>query len=463
MPATIRKAAPRADALLWNADAERLSGEALRALQLDRLKRQVAYNAANSEFYRKKFAAAGAEPGDIRSLADFARLPLMTKDEHRAAQAESLDRFGDPFALLACAPRERIVRLSSTSGTTGMPTLYTHTAHDVAVINEMHARKYWRAGLRLGHVVLQAVSLSMFTGGLPVSQGIQHLGACIVPVGADGGTARVLEFADLTRPDAILATPSFGLYLIEECLRRTGRPARALGIRRFFCVGEPGGGLPEVRSALADGFDAKVFDHTGGGHAFHGISMDEPPERYSGMQLVSEDHCLLELVDPESGAAIEQNDGAIGEMVFTFLDWEGTPFMRYALGDLIQVWDAPAAAATPGRLFKILGRTDEMLIVKGVNVYPAAIQDLIMGLRPRLSGHFRIRLDAPGPLVRPPLHLRVELGEAADRSALERQLIALCRERLRITPAIEWLAPGTLPRASGKASLVEIERGRGPE
>lgn len=454
---TVRRGAPDGDAPLWNADAERLSGEPLRSLQLDRLKRQVAYNAANSGFYRRTFTAAGAEPADIRSFEDFARLPLMTKDQHRAAQDESLERFGNPFALLACAPRERIVRLSSTTGTTGTPTLYTHTAHDVAVINEMHARKYWRAGLRPGHGVLQAVSLSMFTGGLPVSEGIQHLGACIVPVGVEGGTARVLQFAELTRPSAILATPSFGQYLIEECPKRTGRPARELGIRWFFCVGEPGGGLPEVRTALAEGFGAKVFDHTGGGHAFHGISMDEPPERYSGMQFVSEDHCLLELVDPDSKAPIEQSDGAIGEMVFTFLDWEGTPFMRYALGDLIQVWDAPPEAATPGRLFKILGRADDMLIVKGVNVYPAALQDVIVGLRPRLSGYFRIRLDAPPPLVRPPLRLRVELGEAETTPALEAELIALCRDRLRVTPVIEWLAPGTLPREIGKTSLIQFD------
>ena len=444
---------------LWNPDVENLSRDALEALQLERLKNQMIYNFDNSEFYRGQFAKAGAGPGDIKSLVDFSRLPLMDKTDQRDAQQESLDRFGHPYELLACAPRDRIIRIVSTSGTTGVPTLYTHTAHDVAVINEMNGRKYWRAGLRPGDAMVQAVSLSMFTGGLPVSEGVQHLGACIVPVGIEGGTDRVLQFIELTRPSAIIATPSFGQYLIEECPKRTGRSASALGLKRFFCAGEPGGGMPEIRKTLATGFDAEIFDHTGGGHAFHGISPAEPAERYSGMQFVSEDHCLLELIDPQTRAPIAQTDGAIGEMVFTFLDWEGTPFMRYALGDLIQVWYEPPDCPTPGRLFKIVGRADDMLIVKGVNVYPAAVQDAIARFRPRVTGHFRIALDAPGPLVTPPLTLRAEHGaqENADTlAALAEEIVAHCRKTLRIAPMIEWLAPGTLPRESQKAQLIEI-------
>lgn len=444
---------------LWNPAVETMSRDELEALQLERLARQLAYNHRNSAFYRRRFEAAGAEPGDIRTFGDFANLPLMDKAEHRAAQSESLERHGNPYELLACAPADRIIRIVATSGTTGVPTLYTHTAHDVAVINEMNGRKYWRAGLRPGDVMIQAVSLSMFTAGLPVSQGVQHLGACIVPVGVEGGTDRVLEYVALTRPRAIIATPSFGLHLIEQCEARTGKPASALGLELFFCAGEPGGGMPEVRKALAEGLGAKVFDHTGGGHAFHGISPDEPPEQYSGMQLVSEDHCLLELVDPATRRPVQQTDGATGEMVFTFLDWEGTPFMRYALGDLIQVWDEPPGSPAPGRLFKILGRTDDMLIVKGVNVYPAAVQNVIAGFRPRVTGRFVILLDAPGPRVPPPLRLRVEAGGRERNDGLEAlaaEISSRCRSTLRFTPAIEWAAPGTLASDGGKARLVEI-------
>ena len=257
--------------------------------------------------------------------------------------------------------------------------------------------------------MLQALSLSMFTGGLPLSEGIQHLGACCsVPVGIEGGTRRVIEHIEMLRPQAIIATPSFGLYLIEEAPKLIGKPARELGLGWFFCAGEPGGGMPEMRRALADGFGAKIFDHTGGGHAFHGISREEPPEQYSGMYFVSEDHCILEIVDPRSKAPITLSDGASGEMVFTFIDWEGGPFMRYALGDIIQVWTSPCASGLPGLRFKIMGRADEMLIVKGVNIYPQAIQNLIVAFQPRVTGHFRICLPRPGPLVQPPLRLMIE-------------------------------------------------------
>lgn len=439
---------------LWNEAVEALSDDELAALQLQRLQRQLHYNVARSPVHRRKFDEVGARPEDIRSFDDFARIPLMTKDEHRRVQQESLDRHGNPFTLLACASPDEIVRINATSGTTGVPTLYTLTAHDVAVVNEMHARKYWRAGIRPGHVMLQALSLSMFTGGLPLSQGIMHLGACVVPVGIEGGTQRVLEIARITRPHAIVATPSFGQYLIEQAPLHTGRAARELGLRWFFCAGEGGGSDPAVRAALADGFGAQVYDHTGGGHAFHAISCPAG----TGMHFVSADHCLLELVDPHTRAPIALADGATGEMVFTFLDWRGGPFMRYALGDLLQVQTTPCNCGLPGIRIAIVGRADDMLTVKGVNVYPQAIANAIWRLHPRVTGAFRIMLDAPGPQVPPPLRIRIEHAglDAAALAALDRELVALLRQALRISPAFEWLAPGTLPREAGKTRLIEL-------
>mgnify|MGYP000639713994 CR=1 FL=1 len=444
---------------LWNEKIETLSRDELRALQLKRLKAQVRYNYERSSFYKAKFDQVGARPEDIQSFEDFAKIPLMTKDEHRQAQEESIERYGNPYALLACAPKEKIIRINATSGTTGTPTLYTLTRHDVEIVNEMHARKYWRAGIRPGDVMLQALSLSMFTGGLPLSQGIMHMGACVVPVGIEGGTKRVLQFLRLTSPVAIIATPSFGQYLIERCPELTGKPATELGLRWFFCAGEPGGGNPEVRKVLAEGFGAKVFDHTGGGHAFHGISCDEPPEQFSGMHFVSEDHCLLELVDPETKEPIEIEDGAVGEMVFTFLDWEGGPFMRYALGDILQVFTKPCACGMPGIRFKIIGRADEMLIVKGVNVYPEAIRTAILKFSPRVTGHFRILLDKPGPLVQPPLNIRIEYGvgvKEKDLSALEQEMTRYFREEIRVTPKFQWVPPETLPREKKKTRYIEV-------
>ncbi len=450
--------------MLWNPEMETMSREEMRALQLKRLQRQVAYNYEHSPFYKNKLREAGARPEDIRSFDDFSKIPVMTKDEHRRLQEESLETYGNPYELLACASREKIVRINATSGTTGMPTLYTLTQHDVDVVNEMHARKYWRSGIRPGHVMIQALSLSMFTGGLPLSQGIMHMGACVVPVGVEGGTKRVLEFIRLTAPSAIIATPSFGQYMIEKCPEIAGKKAKDLGLRWFFCAGEPGGGNPEVRKMLADGFNAKVFDHTGGGHAFHGISCDEPPEQFSGMHLVSEDHCLLELLDPNTRKPVPMEQGAVGEMAFTFLDWEGGPFMRYALGDMLQVFTDPCACGMPGMRFKIVGRSDDMLIVKGVNVYPEAIKTVIFRFRPQVTGFFRIVLDRPGPLVDPPLKIVLEYGQGTFKEglpALEQRMLTLFREEVRIAPQLSWVQAETLPREMKKTKLVEIKGGDG--
>jgi phenylacetate-CoA ligase len=382
----------------------------------------------------------------------------MTKDEHRWSQEESLRRFGHPYGLITCAPIEKIIRINSTSGTTGRPTLYTLTKNDVDVLNEMHARKYWRTGLRPGNVVLQALSLSMFTGGLPLSDGLQAMGLCVVPVGIEGGTKRVLEFILLTRPDVIIATPSFGEYLIEQSPKLTGLDARGLGIRWFYCAGEPGAGIPSLRKKLQEGFSAKVFDHTGGGHAFHGISCDVEP--YAGMHFVSPDHCVLELVDPETKDPVDMRDGAVGEMVFTFIGWEGGPFMRYALGDLIQIFTAPCACGWPEMRFKIMGRADDMLIVKGVNIYPAALKSAVGEFVPRTTGALRVLLDRPGPLVTPPLRVRVEYGTRdmtdEEKHKLKDELSAQIRDQLRVNPHIELVPPRSLPREAGKTSLIEI-------
>ena len=446
---------------LWNEKAETMPRPELRELQLKKLKAQVKYNYEHSEFYRQKFESAGCLPGDIKSFGDFEKIPLMTKEEHRQAQEESMERFGNPYSLIACAPKDKIVRINATSGTTGTPTLYALTKHDIATVNEMHARKYWRCGIRPEHIMLQALSLSMFTGGLPLSEGIMTLGAAVVPVGVDGGTKRVLDFIQLTSPDAIIATPSFGEYLIEKTPEITGRDAKSLGLRWFFCAGEPGGGNPEIRKRLSEGFGAKVFDHTGGGHAFHGMECEEPPSQYSGMHFVSEDYCLLELVDPASKSPIPLAEGAVGEMVFTFLDWEGTPLMRYALGDMLEVHTDPCACGMPGIRFKIIGRADDMLIIKGVNVYPNAIKNAVQHFYPRVTGAMKIILEKQGPQVTPPLKIQLESGAELEKDllpALEEEMLHYFRQSLRIAPDFLWVAPGTIPRTTQKSKLVVIEK-----
>jgi phenylacetate-CoA ligase len=343
-----------------------------------------------------------------------------------------------------------------------MPTLYTLTEHDVAIVNELNSRRFWMAGIRPGHIIIQAMALSMFVGGLPLAQGIMAVGACVVPAGVEGGTKRVLDFIQLTAPDGIFATPSFGQYLIEQCPKLIGKDASALGIKWFFTAGEPGGGNPEIRKLLSEGLGgAKIFDHTGGGHAFAGATCEEPPETYSGMHFVSTDHCLFELVDPETKKTLELKHGALGELVLTSLDWQGGPLMRYAYGDIVKIFTKPCSCGRTGLSFSIIGRADDMLIVKGVNVYPEAIKREIVKFRPKVTGFFRIVLSGPGPLVRPPLKIRIEYGQKTtkeDLPELEEKMLDEFKKSLRLSPKFIWLPPNTIPRETKKTRLIEIQK-----
>jgi phenylacetate-CoA ligase len=441
-----------------------MSSDEMGALQFERLRKQLAYNYNNSLLYRNKFEQADMKPEDVRSWEDFRRIPLTGKDEQKRAQEESTAELGHPFGpgTITCAPQDRIVRLNSTSGTTGTPTLYALTQSDVEIMNELHARRLWMVGIRPGHRVLQGLSLSMFTGGLPLSQGIMHAGACAVPVGADGGTKRVLDFIELTRPHAFFTTPSFAQYLLEQSQKLTGKKTSELGIKWLFPVGEPGAGNVEVRKLLSEGFGgAHVCDQTGGGHAFNGAECLEPPEVYSGMHFTSADYCILELVDPETREHIEMKDGAMGEMVMTFLEWEGTPFQRYAYGDLLEVSTGPCQCGRTGVRFKIVGRSDDMLIVKGVNVFPEAIKAEILKFAPKVTGFFRILLDKPGPSVTPPLKIKIEYGRGVgekDVAALEEEMQKDFKETVRVTPKFIWVPAESIPRETKKTKLIEVAK-----
>lgn len=446
----------------WNPEIETMSADEMASLQLARLKKQLVYNYNNSLLYKNKFQEAGMKPEDVQSFDDFRLIPFTGKDEQKKSQEASTEELGHPFGpgTITCAPQEKIVRLNATSGTTGTPTLYALTQQDVNIMNELHARRLWMVGIRPGHRVLQGLSLSMFTGGLPLSQGIMHTGACAVPVGADGGSRRVLDFIHLTRPHALFTTPSFAQYLLEQCPEVTGKDASALGIKWLFPVGEPGAGNIEMRKLLSKGFGgAHICDQTGGGHSFQGAECIEPPEIYSGMHFTSSDHCILELVNPKTKENIEIEDGAIGEMVMTFLQWEGTPFQRYAYGDIIQVFNSPCGCGRTSLRFKIIGRADDMLIVKGVNVFPEAIKKEILKFSPNVTGFFRILLDKPGPLVTPPLKIKIESGEGVSSinlDALEKQMLKSFRDSVRIAPKFIWVPPGSILREKNKTKLVEI-------
>jgi phenylacetate-CoA ligase len=430
----------------------------LAALRDERARETVRYCFENSRFYRGRIEAAGAEPGDVQTVADLERLPiLLTKDDERELQERSRADLGHPFGEHLCAPLPSVVSVASTSGTTGVPTFYAFTANDVATTDELWGRALRFAGVRPGDTVLHGFGLSMFLAGVPVVRALERMGARPVPVGAEAGSEKLLRIAVLVRPRALACTPSYATYLAEQAPKLLGVPARELGIEIVLCAGEPGAGLPEVRASLREAFGARVYDLLGGAHGVMCCSCDAEP--YAGMHVLGEDSAVItQLVDQETKAPVPLVDGAIGERVKTSLRWEAQPQLRASVGDIYQVETAECSCGAPGPRVRVLGRTDDLLIVKGVKVYPAAVKNLIQELVPLASGSFRIVLDEPGPRVVPPLSITVERGEGVDDSGAERltrELEQRMHQRLSVRPQITIVECGTFERTAHKEKLIE--------
>lgn len=442
----------------WNEKIETLPLEEIRKIQFDRLKRQMNYVYQNSEFYRDKFTRFGVEPGDIKDLEAFRNLPVfITKEEHRKSQEESLRRFGHPFGTILCAPLQKVVGVSATSGTTGFPTFYGFTKHDIEVNNEVLARGFWRAGVRPAETVIHAFGLSMWVAGIPIIRALDNMGARTVPVGAEGGTDRLVQFMAQTRPTTLLCTPSYAEFLIEKAPKIIPGGVGQLGIKKIICAGEPGAGLPEVRKKIREAYGAKLFDSAGAVWGMYNISCD--CEEYHGMHVVCEDfHLYYDIIDPETAKPVEWKNGATGEKILTALDWEAAPPFRYASGDIIQIFTDPCECGETGIRVKVIGRVDDMLIVKGINVFPPAVKDVINAFVPRVTGAFKIVLDHPPPRVVPPLKMKVETAHSLTESEsmkLKSEIEEKMSDTLRFRPSIEFVPPQSLERTAGKVKLFE--------
>jgi phenylacetate-CoA ligase len=416
-----------------------------------------------STFYRGRLRETGAEAGDITSVADLDRLPiLLRKDDERELQEQSRSAHGHPFGEHLCVDPAEVVSVASTSGTTGTPTFYAFTAEDVAVTDELWGRALKQAGIGRGSVVLHGFGLSMFLAGYPLARAVERLGAQLIPVGAEPGSKRLLDIAALTRPDALLCTPSYASYLIEQA----PDTMRELGLRSIVCAGEPGAGLPEVRSRIEQATGAVVYDVLGGAHGI--INASDGAWPYEGMTVLGDDCSVQQLWDSEAGRAVPiPDDGtpAYGERVKTTLRWRAQPQLRGSVGDVyemrrVQVGD------TLGTRIRVIGRTDDLLIVKGVKLYPAAARDLVAGFVPRVSGALRLLVNGRPPRVEPPLRMRVERGEN-ERSdgdeALAREIASAMHQQMSVRPEVEIVDPGSIERTSHKAKLIEVVSGGADE
>jgi len=443
----------------WNMEIEPLLGsERIAALQLERLRTRVGQYFEHAPYFSRKLLERGVQsPEDIRSLADWPRaLPPFTKADYRALMDECGN---DVYRMLdetLPVPLGDLVCMAATSGTTGDPQPYPFTRVDLDDFwGEYLQRARWRAGVRPGDRLVHAFALSMFAAGVPPLQSSHDDGTMQIPVGAESGVARILKTARFFRGNVLSCTPSLAEHMIERAPEILGEPIAALGIKILFCGGEPGAGIPEVRRRIESAYGAKLYDAGAG----LGVSCHHP--EYQGMHWVGDDLGIYELMAPVSHEPIELCDGAEGEAVFTTLVGGGLGWTRLTLGDIHRVATSPCPCGGSGFRYRIVGRVDDMLKVKGVIVYPAAIDAVIAGFIPRVTGEFRILLDEPPPRVVPPLRLRIERGQHTPESALrelESELMKAMKDRLKFSPQISWAKPYEYERSAHKTRFIELTK-----
>lgn len=427
------------------------AGTGLVERQLEALRRQLRYLAGSGEWWRERLA--GVEIDGIRDLADLATIPLFDKGQHRRSQEDSLARHGHPYGMHVAAPVEDIRYINATSGTSGAPTFYTFTADDARQNDEVLGRAFAAIGLRPGDTVLHAYALSMFVGGTPWLRALDAAGIRVLPIGAEGGSARLLTVARLVRPRALFCTPSLAEHLIERAPDILGAGVDSLGIEIIQCGGEPGAGDPAVRARISEAYGAAVFDGMGGCWGHFMISC----EFGTGMHPVAPEYHLIELVDA-AGVPLPQEHGIVGQLTNTALKWQAGPILRYNMGDNIQVLTDECPCGRSGPRYRILGRADDMLIVNGVNVHPSAVKEVVAGFVPRTTGAVRVVAPGDGPKVAPPLRIKVESAlepGSHDAEVLVGELSARIRDLLRFRPNIELVPPESLGRSLHKTSLLE--------
>jgi phenylacetate-CoA ligase len=399
---------------------------------------QLAYLLERSPFYRAKLVDADTSGG----LEDIARLPLTDKDEVRATRTPE-----KPIGAHLCAARDEIVRIYSTSGTTGAPSYVPLTAGDLDTWVTGSARSYAASGIAAGKRIVSTYNAGPFVAGAALGA-FERLGLTHIPIGT-GNTELLLGAIELLEPDAVVLTPSYAAYLVE---REPG--LRDSAVERVLVAGEPGGGEPAFRAQLEDGWGAKVTEAMGIGDI--GVSLWGECEEQDGMHLGARGFVHAELIEPESGNAVELDDGATGELVLTHLQHRAAPLLRFRTRDHVEVRTSPCKCGRTGPRIRCIGRTDDMLIVRGVNVFPAAVREVVSGFAPEVSGHILVRPQAPGVKQEPPLPVSVELAQGG---AAEPSLAEAIREKLRsvlvVQTRVDLVPWGTLRRSEYKSKLVE--------
>ncbi len=421
----------------------------LKELQLERLKATVRYCYENVPFYRKKFKEAQLRPEDIKSLDDLAKIPFTVKDDLR-------DHY--PYGILA-KPLKEVVRFHSSSGTTGTPTVVGYTKKDISTWAKIMARGLATAGVTSDDIVQVAYGYGLFTGGLGFHYGCEELGAATIPAG--GGitpTKRQIQILKDMHSTVLCCTPSYALYLAEEARKEGIEPERDFSLRTGIFGAEPWS--EATRKKIEKALDLRAHDVYGLSEIWGpGVGME--CEAREGLHVWS-DHFIMEVIDPESGEVL--GPGEKGELVFTTLTREAMPLLRYRSRDISVVDEEPCSCGrTHPRMLRVLGRSDDMLIIRGVNVFPSQVEHVLMRI-PGIGDSYQIIVDRD---ILDVLRVRVEVtpemfsDKLAELEALRRRVEEELAAVLSVSARVELVEPGTIPRTPGKAQrVVDLRKGK---
>ena len=406
---------------------------------------QVARLFERSAFYRRKLKAAGFDsPEAVGGLEHIAALPFTEKDELRASQAES-----PPLGAHAAVDIAEVARIYSTSGTSGTPLYIPLTRNDVEDWRAIGRDTYSKNGLKAGDSVVTTFGAGPFVAGASLAA-FEAIGCTHIPVGV-GNTEKLLAALRHLKPKCLGATPSYALHVAEKL------GGTKSSLERVIVGGEPGGGEDGFRKKLQDALGVRVYEIMGIGDVAASL-WGECPEQ-AGMHFSGGGSIHVELVDPDSGRLVELKDGANGELVYTHLRREAAPVLRFRSRDHVQVWISKCGCGRASMRVRCIGRTDDMLIVRGVNVFPSAIRELVAGFAPRVTGVLMVKPRRHGVRQDPPLPVLVE-GDLADRQ-LAAAIQGAIRNILQVSVEIRLVAPQSLPRSEYKSKLVDFSEAEG--
>ncbi|AUQ55267.1 phenylacetate--CoA ligase PaaK [Phaeobacter inhibens] len=414
----------------------------IRSLQLDRLKWSLRHAYDNVAMYKQRFDEAGVHPDDLQELSDLAKFPFTYKNDLR-------DNY--PFGLFA-VPREQIMRLHASSGTTGKPTVVGYTANDISNWADLVARSLRASGLRKGDMVHNAYGYGLFTGGLGAHYGIERLGATVVPM-SGGQTEKQVGLITDFKPDGIMVTPSYMLNILEQ-YHKVGMDPRDCSLKVGVFGAEPW--TDAMRREVEQAFDMHAVDIYGLSEIMGPGVANECVETKDG-PVIWEDHFLPEIIDPQTGEVLP--DGEMGELVFTTLTKEGLPMVRYRTRDLTRL--LPGTARSMRRMEKITGRSDDMIILRGVNVFPSQVEEQLLATG-GLAPYYQIELYKSGRMdaMRVFVEANPDATDELSKTAAARMLTKRIKDMVGVSTEIIVGEPGSVERSQGKAKRVVDNRSK---